>query len=838
MSKKILAVALAAAMILGLASVAFAASFSDTVDHERETAIKQLAGLGLLNGYPDGTFRPENPITRAEFAKVMVYALGLKDAAEMLAGVPVPFTDVEANHWATGFISIATSQEIVKGYPDGTFGPQNNVTYAEVITMLLRAIGYGPVLDKQVWPTAYLAKAAELKLNKGISFLANAPATRGDVAALVANTISKPKLVPIAWGPDGSPTQYGVSGVATDDAVTLLHDMGAESVDGYLIDSPELFTNDGTKIQLAGEDPMPVAEGVDCAGLIGHYVRAWLNNDDEVFFVEDITRAADVVAAEQASSTTVDTDDEDDVSVKGATLFRNYKRVGVIGTGSGEVPLTDADEITVVFEKGVAKYVVSLDYEWGVVSTVNTKSSRIAFKKQSDTAAINLDDYDIVWHGAASDFDEIEEDDVVEYIRDSGEKKAVLIVTRESVIGEFSKLTGSAATVDGVAYGFVSGAVSHGLLGKDVTVLLNKDGDIVYMVEATEDTTPDTYAVVLAKSVGSDEFGTALRKLKLFHTDESTATLSVTSTVWNSMTADVGDVIKYKTNSSGTINSITVVADYDGDYGTLVVDEDLSLVGGYKVTSSTIVIDLSAAHAKLAAGATSISADDVKIASVKALLDADDEKVDAVVDPSAGKAKLVATLDELVVDTAEGLGMYYGSYRTSIDDDVYWVLRILINGTVTDYVSLDLDEDSTLTANANFGMDPDIPLTSSGSKTLSKTVLKFEANDDNEIDGTPDILAPDLGPTDDTSGAVYELRVTDVDVENGLILVAWFTEDGEEDTSTSVGPVWVHEDTLFYDAAPSSPVSLDLDEIGIGSKISVYYVDTDNAADVVVVHAD
>ena len=63
MLKKILATALAAAMILGLASVAFAASFTDTDGHARELAIEQLTGLGLLNGYGDGTFKPDATIT-------------------------------------------------------------------------------------------------------------------------------------------------------------------------------------------------------------------------------------------------------------------------------------------------------------------------------------------------------------------------------------------------------------------------------------------------------------------------------------------------------------------------------------------------------------------------------------------------------------------------------------------------------------------------------------------------------------------------------------------------------------------------------------------------------
>ena len=183
-----------------------------------------------------------------------------------------------------------------------------------------------------------------------------------------------------------------MSGVATDDAITLLHDMGAESEDGWLIASPELFDNDDAEITLldkdGNENTLPLAEGVDLTGLIGHKVRAWLNDEDEVFFVEDITNPADVAEAKYASSTTVNIGSKKGVRVDGATLFRNYKKVGVIGSGAG---LTDDAEITVIFDKGDAKYVVAFEYEWGVVDTVNAKYSRVTFLKCSDTQAVRFD---------------------------------------------------------------------------------------------------------------------------------------------------------------------------------------------------------------------------------------------------------------------------------------------------------------------------------------------------------------------------------------------------------------------------------------------------------------
>ncbi|NLA60145.1 MAG: S-layer homology domain-containing protein, partial [Firmicutes bacterium] len=461
MSKKILAVALAAAMILGLASVAFAASFSDTEGHEREAAIKQLAGLGLLDGYPDGTFRPENPITRAEFAKVMVYALGLKDAAEMLAGVPVPFTDVEPNHWAVGYISIAASQEIVKGYPDGTFGPQNNVTYAEVITMILRALGYGPVLDKQPWPMAYLTKATELKINKGVNFVSNAPATRGDVAALIANALTTPKLVPVEYGADGQPTRYAESGSKEELPLkTLLHNLGAEFITGWLEDSPELWSNKGGIVIEEPRDKdgallvqapatskkYELAEGTEVAGLLGHKVRAWVNEDGEVFFLEDITPASAVKSASYSASTKVKVDGKE-VSIADATIFRNYVVANSVKSG---------DTITVIYSGNTRKYVVAVGYDWGVVGSVNLTYSRVSFKaKSGEVGALILDDnYEVVWDGAANSLDDVEENDVFDFIYDSTNKKAIIIVTRDSVIGKFTKLTGSAATIDGVDYSY------------------------------------------------------------------------------------------------------------------------------------------------------------------------------------------------------------------------------------------------------------------------------------------------------------------------------------------------------------------------------------------------
>ncbi|MGB4433438.1 MAG: S-layer homology domain-containing protein, partial [Bacillota bacterium] len=141
--KKLIATALAVVMIFGLVSVGFAAAeFPDIEDHEYASSIEKLATLEVIQGYPDGTFKPDDLVKRSEFAKMIVVMLGLEETAELFEGVATVFPDVPGSHWASGYITVAHSLGIINGYPDGTFKPEKEITYHEALKMILTAMGY------------------------------------------------------------------------------------------------------------------------------------------------------------------------------------------------------------------------------------------------------------------------------------------------------------------------------------------------------------------------------------------------------------------------------------------------------------------------------------------------------------------------------------------------------------------------------------------------------------------------------------------------------------------------------------------------------------------------
>lgn len=110
--------------------------FSDVgSDYWASAAIQSLVRAGVVNGYPDGSFRPEQSVSRAEFAKMIVTAL---DLSFVLVEYP-SFQDVPGNHWALTYVETALMNDLMKGYPDGLFQPSGKITLAEILTVIVRA---------------------------------------------------------------------------------------------------------------------------------------------------------------------------------------------------------------------------------------------------------------------------------------------------------------------------------------------------------------------------------------------------------------------------------------------------------------------------------------------------------------------------------------------------------------------------------------------------------------------------------------------------------------------------------------------------------------------------
>ena len=193
--KKIVSLVLAISMVLSMFVSAFAVTTFEDIEGENcAGAVEALVALGVVNGLPDGTYGPDQNVTRAELAKMLVLCLDLEAQVEGMKSSTL-FDDVvkEDIRWYNGFVNTAAQSKLVNGYPDGTFQPQKNVTYAEAYTMIIRATGWSEVADTEfsgVWPTAYMAKASELGLNEDVEGTdATEPAKRGDIAIMLWNML-------------------------------------------------------------------------------------------------------------------------------------------------------------------------------------------------------------------------------------------------------------------------------------------------------------------------------------------------------------------------------------------------------------------------------------------------------------------------------------------------------------------------------------------------------------------------------------------------------------------------------------------------------------------------
>ncbi len=572
--KRVLTFVLALALVFGTVSFAVAAPV-DVEGTDYEGAVARLGGLGVLKGYPDGTFKPENSITRAEFAVVVVKLLGLADAAEY-AGGATDFSDVPADHWASGYVNIAVNRGIIKGYPDGTFAPNNPVNYSEAVTMLVRVLGYGPAADDEgTWPANYLAKAAELGVTDDVNFYGYAPATRGNVAIMADNSLEVPMMVRVGYGDEAT---YEVP--KDDEQITLLNDKIKAKTVKAVLDKTHLV--DCTTVD---EDELAVLEAQDDDGVyndaevyeiaddcdvnfedyLAEEVTLWLNDDDEVFFIERETDESDLVEGvidevDTAEVTVIDADG-DDKDYDFATAVKVY-----INLRTGDGSAYDEGDLepgmyvkAVLNDDGDIETVVATKWSIGVVDEVDVGDEEIDLKDKnvySDEPNNNLDledmeyDFDlgdleedmiVLWYSVLTDDD----DDVYKYFIEAYD---------ETLVGTLEEYkSGDYVVIDDeeydLAYDLVGDVTSDDdftdLLGDDVKVYFGKDGKVVMaeLDEAAEE--EKDYALVVDVSEDEDRYGNTTPYIKL-------------------LTAS-GDIIEYAVAEDAVLKEGTTVVDRDVD---------------------------------------------------------------------------------------------------------------------------------------------------------------------------------------------------------------------------------------------------------------------------------
>jgi len=565
--KKLLSFLLALTMLVSLASVSFAAP-ADITDEDTADAVDVLMALGIVDGYPDGTYKPEKVVTRAEMAKLIVTNLGYESL--VLTGQNSSFSDVNG-HWAAGYIDISAGLGIVLGYTDGTFKPDQTVSYAEAVTMIVRALGYTDESLGGTWPTNYLTKAMDNDILDNVTL--GDGATRGDIAIMLFNALTLP------------------IGTVNEDGIFVAHsnDNLMSRVGGY----------QGNDAVITGEEDSTM----NLLPYVGVYSEIFLNEDDEIILVRptksllngdfnsDASKFESSKTYKLSSDATDDTkyfvngeevssafalEDLEDVTVSARISGSTIKEIYAISKWEvSEAGLfTDDDEDDMDYDQELFGYDFLLD----------------------DDDEIDTTTFELVGVDELSD---INEDDVVYVYASESDNIRKITVGQEVVTGKITKINSASTkfTVEGNVYG-LSDAPNNDIasvsVDDEVEMKLDANGDI-YTMDTVE--TATNYAIVLetGNGIGSGLTGSN-PVIKLFLADGDVEIIDVdydnsgvsslfsSGKTWDANEIDSGDLIEYSIDDD-EIDTITVLT-------TNSTTSDITSKGYYagKVVTNSAVI--------------------------------------------------------------------------------------------------------------------------------------------------------------------------------------------------------------------------------------------------------
>ena len=646
--KKVLSIVLSIAMVVCLApTMAFAATtnaaqsnaaYSDIEGTACEGAVNVLSALKVVDGFTDGTYKPEQTVTRAQMAKLIVTALGVADYATAKTS---KYTDMGNAAWAIPYVEYASNLNIVNGVGNNKFNPNGLVTYEQAATMIVRALGYTDQCKEMngTWPAVYIQKAMALNIFEDVVNGGANGANRGDVAIMLYNALDIAQVYADADGATqaksgNNDTTYNGQGIK---GVTMMGTLNKNGKSAYGTITSTQVDNAKLNIRsyLGAAGKYTADKNGDILAL-GDIKSTFITGDiksDEKLDVDGTSYTIN----DDALSKLNDNGGSDSVSTASGVVIVNGSTTNDVTSTAAIKAMGKNGDKTVTLAAEVSgktiKHIYSIatwdaDDHTAKISdadiaqiTKNKKLLSVKFAKDDDN---NIDETSFVLNGV-SKLSDIKEDNIVYVYENSKNEISRIDVGTKVVTGEVTRIKSDKVTIDGTEYKLatVDNAatnINDISAGDKVTLYLDYDGKI-FDYDLDEATTGDYAVLVSANDTIPSKTATASdAKVQLFTADGNATvynvngkkyvdnadttnngkTVTPAATTWSAVTAaattksDVTSkgafrIVKYSL-SDNKISKIQVATDIEKNDAKLKTISDYN-ASGIKITKSGYLTD-------------------------------------------------------------------------------------------------------------------------------------------------------------------------------------------------------------------------------------------------------
>ena len=495
----------------------FSASISASAEIDT-SVLERVSGLGLMEGYEDGSFGEEDELTRAQLCMIAARLLQM----EGVKGTSNPYTDVAEDYWARDVIATLSNLNILNGVGDGIFAPDKNVSFSEAAKIIVCVLGYSEQAEEMGgYPFGYIAQAGALGLLKNVDSQSDA-ITRGDVAQIIYNALNvKPtgefflknynKLQFTLYEilkEAGDLVQF--SGVLTETAASSLSNSEPNLKDGYVIVG-------GIKL----ETDIPMDEYLGCA-LNGfayvdnagkpYKIKSFALDDENIITnvdFEDLSWDGDIATVYTDSDKGEKYKMSDEVKTiyngrlasipdsERNIFYGSYKFVDNDGNGYVDVLFINEAQSFVIEKVNSDSSTVYFQNR----ATLNGRNA-VVFDSEDEDRDVALVDKD----GNEFSVDDLKEDMALTIFASSDNKYIKAIVSDEQVTGTVSAKSDKGVKIDGKIYGLSKKPDGSTNIDPDVnddgTYALDYYGKIVSNVGTVQSSYLYAYVIDAAKGSG------------------------------------------------------------------------------------------------------------------------------------------------------------------------------------------------------------------------------------------------------------------------------------------------------------------------------------------------